>query len=43
MNVNFKLYREIKGISEKKIAHLLGISIQEVKHFEKYLEKIPGR
>jgi transcriptional regulator with XRE-family HTH domain len=41
VNIDFKRYREQKGISQKKIAYLLGLSLQQVEHFEDSLKGVP--
>lgn len=41
MNINFRRYREPKGISQEAVASRLGISADQVRHYEQFPAKVP--
>jgi len=41
MNINFRRYREQKGISQELVASGIGISVDQVKNYEHFPAKVP--
>ena len=41
MNINFRRYREQKGISQESVASGIGISVDQVKNYEHFPAKVP--
>ena len=41
MNINFRRYREQKGISQESVASGIGISVDQVKNYEQFPAQVP--